>query len=65
MTTMSDADILAQVKTATGATDARIERRITNFCYSVRVAIPDGPTAFLLPLKLVDVEGPEIRLIGS
>lgn len=61
---MAEADVLEQVKAQTGAEDAQVTRKVTDWVWSVLVAHPDGPDAYTFRTHLVDVEGPEIRLIG-
>lgn len=64
MTKLTDDQIIEQVKARTGAADAAILSHVTEWCYTVRVAFHDGPTAYTFGTRLVDVEGPEIRIIG-
>jgi hypothetical protein len=61
---MEEADVLEQVKAKTGAVDAKVSGRPTNWVWSVLLAFPDGPDAYTFQTRLVDVEGPEIRFVG-
>jgi hypothetical protein len=61
---MAESDVLAQVKVKTGAEDAQVSRKVTDWVWSVLVAHPDGPDAYKFTTHLVDVEGPEIRILG-
>lgn len=61
---MAESDVLEQVKTKTGAEDAQVSKKVTDWVWSVLLSFPDGPDAYTFQTRLVDVEGPEIRLIG-
>ena len=61
---MAEADVLEQVKAKTGAEDAKVAGRPTDWVWTVLLAFPNGPDAYTFQTRLVDVEGPEIRLIG-
>jgi hypothetical protein len=61
---MLEADVLDQVKARTGAEDAQVTKKVTESVWSVLLSFPDGPDAYKFETRLVDVEGPEIRLIG-
>jgi hypothetical protein len=61
---LTDEQVIDQVKKLTGAADAAILSHVTDWCYSVRVAFHDGPDAYTFQTRLVDVEAPELRLIG-
>ena len=63
-TPMAEADVLEQVKTKTGAVDAKVAQRPTDWVWAVLLAFPDGPEAYTFQTRLVDVEGPEIRFLG-
>lgn len=62
---MEESDVLEQVKASTGAEDVQVSNRITDWVWSVKTSFPDGPEAYTFRDYLVDVEGPEIRILGT
>lgn len=61
---MAESDVLEQVKAKTGAEDAQVSKKVTEWVWSVLTSFPDGPDAYKFRDYLVDVEGPEIRILG-
>lgn len=61
---MAESDVLEQVKAKTGAEDAKVTGKTTNWVWTVKTSHPDGPDAYTFRDHLVDVEGPEIRILG-
>ena len=61
---MAESDVLDQVKTKTGAEDAKVEQKVTGWVWAVLLSFPDGSDAYKFQTRLVDVEGPEIRFLG-
>lgn len=61
---MAEADVLAQVKARVEAEDVRVEKHVTDWVWSVKASFPDGPDAYTFRDYLVDVEGPDVRILG-
>ena len=61
---LTDQQVLDQVKTITGAVDARVEKKILDHCWSVMTAEKDGPDAYRFHTHLVDVAENPVRLLG-
>lgn len=61
---LSDQQVLDQVKQITGACDARVEKKILTYCWSVMTAEKDGPDAYRFHVHLVDVADDTVRLLG-
>jgi hypothetical protein len=61
---LAEATVLEQVKTITGACDARVEKQILPHTWSVMTAEHDGPDAYRFHVHLVDVSEDPVRILG-
>jgi hypothetical protein len=61
---MAESDVLAQVKARVEAEDTQLTKKVTDWVWSVKASFPDGPDAYTFRDYLVDVEGPEVRILG-
>jgi len=61
---VTDNQVLKAVKALTGASDARVNRKVTADTWSLELAFKDGPTAYTFQTRLVDVSGDVVRMVG-
>ena len=56
--------VLEAVKELTGASDAKLQAKVTATVWSVIVSYPDGPEAFRFDTEVVILNDQGIRLMG-